>query len=334
MSVGEPLSIQGAQLLSGYAHLAVLAALALLSPRSAPGDEPDAESIEDRIALMRQMLEASVGAAGTPLPAIVASVDVEDEADATPAAGRAGSEASNPVVAHPAGTPGLLRRAPAPSSVAGASRDATLREASGFGMVGALGNLGSAGAGTPRWSASNAEGMLGAGDLGDSGGLGLSGIGEGGSDGWGNGGILLGRIGTLGHDTGSAEGFGATGGWGRLAGHHAVGPVICGCDGTQVNGRLPPEAIQRVVRQNMGRFRYCYERALDRDPGLQGRVVTRFLIARDGSVGFSADVPEESDFPEPGVVSCIVRAFGALSFPVPEGGTVSVVYPLSLSPSG
>lgn len=332
--MGEPLSIQGAQLLSGYAHLAVLAALALLSPRLPPGDEPDAESIEDRIALMRRMLEASAGAAGTPLQAMGASVEVETESDATPVAERAGSEAPNPMVGDPAGRPGgLLRRAPAPSSVAGASRDAALREASSFGMVGALGDLGSSGAGSPRWSASNAEGMLGAGDLGDSGGLGLSGIGEGGSDGWGNG-ILLGRIGTLGHDTGSAEGFGATGGWGRLAGHHAVGPVICGCDGTQVNGRLPPEAIQRVVRQNMGRFRYCYERALDRDPGLQGRVVTRFLIARDGSVGFSTDVPEESDFPDPGVVSCIVRAFGAISFPVPEGGTVSVVYPLSLSPSG
>ena len=56
--MGEPLSIQGAQLLSGYLHLAVLAALALVSPRLA-SDEPDAESIEDRIALMRAMLDAS-----------------------------------------------------------------------------------------------------------------------------------------------------------------------------------------------------------------------------------------------------------------------------------
>jgi hypothetical protein len=101
-----------------------------------------------------------------------------------------------------------------------------------------------------------------------------------------------------------------------------------------VNGRLPPEVIQRIVRQNMGRFRYCYERALDRNPSLQGRVVTRFVIARDGSVAFSTGEGPESDLPDPGVLSCVARAFGALSFPQPEGGTVTVVYPLTLTPSG
>lgn len=270
-SLGEPLSIQGAQILSGYVHLAVLAALALLSPRLPHGDEPDAESIEDRIALMRSMLEASAGATGTPLPAMGSSVDVEAEADATSDIERAGSEAKDPIVAERAGgRPGLLRRASASPSIAESSRDAALRESATFGMVGALANHGLPGAGTTRWSASHAEGMPGAGDLGDWGGLGLSGIGEGGSDGWGNG-ILLGSIGTLGHDTGTAEGIGATGGWGRLAGHRAVGPVVCGCEGTQVSGRLPPEAVQRVVRQNMGRFRYCYERA----PRPRGRLLHR-----------------------------------------------------------
>jgi hypothetical protein len=36
--------------------------------------------------------------------------------------------------------------------------------------------------------------------------------------------------------------------------------------------------------------------------------------------------------PDPATVACVVRSFGALSFPAPEGGTVTVVYPLALSP--
>jgi hypothetical protein len=182
----------------------------------------------------------------------------------------------------------------------------------GLGSIGAFGR----GAGTGTNAA------FGPGD-------GLGGIGEG-SGGRGEG-ISIGSIGTLGH--GAGQGTGGTGGWGFLGEHHIGRPVI-GCDEAAVNGRLPPETIQRIVRQNMGRFRYCYERALDRNPTLQGRVVTRFIIARDGSVAFAAADRGESGFPDAGVVSCIVHAFGALSFPQPEGGTVTVVYPLSLSPSG
>ena len=53
---------------------------------------------------------------------------------------------------------------------------------------------------------------------------------------------------------------------------------------TQVNGRLPPEVIQRIVRQNFGRFRLCYENGLRNNPNLQGRVSVRFVIGRDGAV--------------------------------------------------
>ena len=51
---------------------------------------------------------------------------------------------------------------------------------------------------------------------------------------------------------------------------------------TQVNGRLPPEVIQRIVRQNFGRFRLCYENGLRNNPNLQGRVTVKFVIDRSG----------------------------------------------------
>ena len=53
---------------------------------------------------------------------------------------------------------------------------------------------------------------------------------------------------------------------------------------TSVSGRLPPEVIQRIVRQNFGRFRLCYENGLRNNPNLQGRVAVRFVIGRDGAV--------------------------------------------------
>jgi hypothetical protein len=93
-----------------------------------------------------------------------------------------------------------------------------------------------------------------------------------------------------------------------------------------INGRLPPEAIQRIVRQSFGRFRYCYQKELDRDPTLETRVETKFVIARDGSVAMAV-----SSGPQP-LAGCVQAAFSALSFPEPAGGLVTVIYPLTLRP--
>lgn len=99
---------------------------------------------------------------------------------------------------------------------------------------------------------------------------------------------------------------------------------------TSVSGRLPPEVIQRIVRQNFGRFRLCYENGLRNNPNLQGRVGVRFVIGRDGAVSNVSN--GGSDMPDGGVVSCVIRSFQGLSFPQPEGGIVTVVYPIMMSP--
>lgn len=97
------------------------------------------------------------------------------------------------------------------------------------------------------------------------------------------------------------------------------------------NGRLPPEVIRRVVRQNMGRFRQCYERGLSSNPALEGRVTVKFVIGQTGGVTSAMD--DGSSLPDREVVQCIVRQYGMLSFPAPEGGVVTVRYPLDLRPS-
>ncbi|HET7541631.1 MAG TPA: AgmX/PglI C-terminal domain-containing protein [Polyangiaceae bacterium] len=221
------------------------------------------------------------------------------------------------------------------------ARQAALREAAEFGMIGLL-NTGAAGdpnAPTAPWGRDtslgtddvSARGNMWGDEIGDAfgaGGLGLSGIGEGGG---GRGeGIGLGNIGTLGHGagTGTGQGFGA--GHGRLGGSHQTKAPKVRMGATTVSGRLPPEVIQRIVRQNYGRFRMCYEQGLSRNPNLEGRVSARFVIGRDGAVSNASN--GGSDLPDSGVVSCVVSAFYGLSFPQPEGGIVTVVYPIMLSP--
>ncbi len=221
------------------------------------------------------------------------------------------------------------------------ARQAALREAMEFGMIGLL-NTGAAGdpnAPTAPWGRDtssgsddvSARGNMWGDEIGDAfgaGGLGLSGIGEGGG---GRGeGIGLGNIGTLGHGagTGTGQGFGA--GHGRLGGSHQTKAPKVRMGATTVSGRLPPEVIQRIVRQNYGRFRMCYEQGLTRNPNLEGRVSARFVIGRDGAVSNASN--GGSDLPDSGVVSCVVSAFYGLSFPQPEGGIVTVVYPIMLSP--
>ncbi len=220
------------------------------------------------------------------------------------------------------------------------AREAALRDAASFGMIGILNNIaGDANAPTAPWGRdsalgnddASAQGNMWGPELGEargSGGLGLSGTGAGGG---GRGeGVGLGQVGTCGKDV--CPGLG---GFGRFVantggpGHDPHAPQVRPGETTMV-GTLPPGVIQRVVRQNFGRFRQCYETGLRANPNLAGRVAVRFVIARDGSVSNASN--GGSDLPDSGVVSCVVRAYYGLSFPAPQNGIVTVSYPIAFSP--
>jgi hypothetical protein len=102
-------------------------------------------------------------------------------------------------------------------------------------------------------------------------------------------------------------------------------------DRLPVSGRLPAERIQGVVRAAAPAMRRCYEKALTRDPNLHGRLVTRFVIGLDGRVQH-ADVASNS-LPDCDAVSCIEGIYAQLHFDAPQGGSVTVVYPLRLEPN-
>jgi hypothetical protein len=59
-------------------------------------------------------------------------------------------------------------------------------------------------------------------------------------------------------------------------------------------------------------------------------VSTRFVIERDGKVRWSALT--STTLRDLEVVKCVVAAFRQLHFPPPDGGIVTVFYPVSLSP--
>jgi hypothetical protein len=155
------------------------------------------------------------------------------------------------------------------------------------------------------------------------GGLGLSGVGEGG----GRPSIGLGDIGRPRASDGE-QGIGGQGRW-RSDGGRGGSPQVRGSV-ANVSGRLPPEVIGRIVRQSFGRVRQCYLSGLALNPMLAGTVVLEFVIARDGSVSAAKDAG--SSLADASVRACVVKAFKGLSFPAPESGIVTVKYPLTFTP--
>jgi hypothetical protein len=164
------------------------------------------------------------------------------------------------------------------------------------------------------------------------GGLGISGPGLGGGDDQPWVGLDLDRVGRF-HQSGPpGDGIGGKGfcvGC-RGPGHPVRAPSLRQAGETILEGHMPAEVIQRVVRDNFGRFRGCYEAGLRDNPALEGRVITRFAIDRQGVVTMVQD--GGSTLPNPGVVACVLRSFYSLSFPEHQGGIVTVVYPLALRP--
>jgi hypothetical protein len=221
------------------------------------------------------------------------------------------------------------------------SREQLIAQAKDFGTIGLLNTLNSRAVPQALWGAAvpngpdaqDAWGEMFGEDIGESGGvggLGLHGL-ERGGGGYGEQ-IGIGGIGTCGTNCGSGPGKSGFGrGVGGTGGGHKTGvPRVRYAGPVTVSGRIPPEVIQRVVRQNYGRFRSCYEMGLRTNPNLTGRVTARFVIGRDGAVTNASN--GGGDLPDSAVTSCVVSAFYGLSFPAPEGGIVTVSYPIMLVP--
>jgi len=327
--------------ISFAAAAALIASFAFWMPAMGLTDDEGLDN--DRLVLMKQYLSAN------------AQREFEEKQSNTDEAGSKESAAGKPAEAA-AGREGAMGKLNAPvtnhrAAVRGdhpevqLSHSQMVAAAKSFGMIDLLGQLAtSADGGSPfirdpalGHDGFDAEGGM-FGDPGESGGLGglrLSGLDNGGGGhgaavGIGGIGEILGMPG-LGNCTNGNCGDGRLGGGvGRGGPGHVTKPPSMRAGVQTVSGHLPPEVVQRIVRQNYGRFRQCYENGLRSNPNLTGRVTARFVIGREGSV---ANVQNGgSDLPDSAVVGCVVSAFYGLSFPTPEAGIVTVSYPIMFSP--
>lgn len=305
----------------------LVASLAYFTPSMAWG--ADDELDKDRFEMMQQYLHASAERERQEQPQESQPGGGEKGEPAERNKGPEG-KAGNPA-ARTAGR--MAIKGETPERVV--SRAEMIAEAKDFGTIGLLNTLNASASPSSPWGAdlatgpdaSNAWGDMYSANIGEgvgTGGLGLSGLEQGGG---GKGqGIGIGRIGTC-----MGTNCGGTGhSMGRLGGTYKPHDVGMRTGQTIITGHLPGEVIQRIVRQNFGRFRNCYEMGLRSNPNLEGRVTARFVIGSDGAV---SNVSAGGDLPDAQVRSCVASAFYGLSFPTPQGGgIVTVTYPIMLTP--
>lgn len=55
-------------------------------------------------------------------------------------------------------------------------------------------------------------------------------------------------------------------------------------DSATVTGALSKEQIQKVISAYMGQVEYCYERELQKEPNLRGKILVNFVIGLTGAV--------------------------------------------------
>lgn len=95
-------------------------------------------------------------------------------------------------------------------------------------------------------------------------------------------------------------------------------------------GQLSGAEVRRTVGRALGGIKRCYERALRRNPTLEGRVTVQFTVGGGGRV-VNATAANNTLTPEVG--TCIVGRIRALRFPSPEGGNVTFSYPFVFQPA-
>jgi TonB family protein len=163
------------------------------------------------------------------------------------------------------------------------------------------------------------------------GGLGLEGSGRGGGGGMSEDGLGIGEVGTAGRGGGGRGGDGYGEGQGDLGEKEQAQPEVVP-QRPDVDGSLDKEIIRKVVRQHRREVKYCYEKELQKNEGLKGRVVVQFTISPSG--GVVAALITESTLGNTNVERCMQNKIRRWTFPAPKGGgVVKVNYPFNFSSS-
>ncbi|MEL6178952.1 MAG: AgmX/PglI C-terminal domain-containing protein [Myxococcota bacterium] len=137
---------------------------------------------------------------------------------------------------------------------------------------------------------------------------------------------------------GGGEGFGRVQGMGKVdtGGGKGVKAKIGGKGKAKVKAKVSRGAarvgsfcekgnIRSVVGRGTGGVRYCYEKALQTNPTLSGKVIVNWTVNMSGGV-MKAFV-SSSTLGNPGVESCITRVVQRWRFAPPKGGNCVISYP-------
>lgn len=101
---------------------------------------------------------------------------------------------------------------------------------------------------------------------------------------------------------------------------------------TVVLGSIDPDVIRQILVENIPKFRYCYQKVLDRSKrAFNGIVRLNFIIGASGYVT-KAGVDSMSNLPS-SVKGCVVNVLRRIPFPEPAGnGVVEVNQPMNFYP--
>ena len=152
----------------------------------------------------------------------------------------------------------------------------------------------------------------------------------------------MGMKGNAAGGAGNSLGIGGLGG-GKGRGTGGMGDVDLGGRGrskfkvtpgrTVTKGCLSQQVVGRVISRSNSRVKFCYEKALQRNPNLGGKITAGWIVGPTGSV-LRATVAQ-STLGDAQVEQCIVRVIQQMKFPpCAGGGTADVTYPWLFKPSG
>ena len=132
----------------------------------------------------------------------------------------------------------------------------------------------------------------------------------------------------------SGKGLGSGGGFGNVGlGDRKGVSIIPGGGGEEYSGQIDKEGIRKVFFDNSRAIRSCYERQLNRNPNLGGKLMLDFDIGEHGRVVGRPKVQwSTSTMKDKSVANCVLLRLKTWRFPEPpRNQVVNVIYPLAFS---
>jgi TonB family protein len=96
-------------------------------------------------------------------------------------------------------------------------------------------------------------------------------------------------------------------------------------------GLLDAAEVARVVKSRITAIQMCYQKGLNKNYGLEGKIKVRFTIGTSGRVT-KASI-EENTLGDPEVGACVLDKVQSFAFSKPEGGSVDYVFPFVFKPA-